>query len=111
MTITIRATGMELTPAIRQYVEEKFAMLEKYVANILLADVEVGMSSHHHQKGDIFSCSVTLEVPGDVLRVQKEEEDLYKAIDKVKDHLKEVLIDRKEKNRDAHRKNTEEPTV
>lgn len=104
MTITIRAIGMELTPAIRSYVEEKFAMLEKYVDNIIMADVEVGMDSHHHQKGEIYSCAATLEVPGDALRVEKNEEDLYKAIDKVKDHLKEVLIDRKEKSRDAQRK-------
>ena len=104
MTITIRATGMELTPAIKQYVEEKFTMLEKYVSNITMADIELATDSHHHQKGEIFSCSATLEVPGDVLRVEKHEEDLYKAIDKVKDHLKEVLIDRKEKERDAQRK-------
>lgn len=104
MTINIRATGMELTPAIRQYVEEKFAMLEKYDSRILIVDVDLNMDTHHHQKGEIYSCSATMQVPGDVLRVEKHEEDLYKAIDKVKDHLREILTERKEKLRDEHRK-------
>lgn len=104
MTINIRALGIELTPAIRQYVEDKMQMLEKYDQQIILADVDLGMETHHHLKGKIFNCKVTLEVPGDVLKIEKQEEDLYKAIDKVKDHLREMLTERKEKIRDNHRK-------
>jgi putative sigma-54 modulation protein len=104
MTINIRATGMELTPAIRQYVEEKFMMLEKFHDRILIADVDIATDTHHHQKGKIYSCSATLQIPKDVVRVEKHEEDLYKAIDKVKDHLREVLTERKEKERDGMRR-------
>ncbi|MBP9864011.1 ribosome-associated translation inhibitor RaiA [Patescibacteria group bacterium] len=116
MTINIHASGMELTPAIRQYVEEKFGMLEKYASNILMIDVDLGMDTHHHQKGDIFFCSAKIDIPNDMLTVEKTEEDLYKAIDKVKDHLQESLIERKERARDLRRKggedsNVEEPIV
>ncbi|MFZ2804258.1 MAG: ribosome-associated translation inhibitor RaiA [Patescibacteria group bacterium] len=104
MTITIRAVGMDLTDAIRQYAEEKFGMLEKYDSSIIMIDVDLNTDTKHHQKGAIFSCSANVQVPGDMLRVEKHEEDLYKAIDKVKDHLREILTDRKEKLRNDHRK-------
>jgi len=107
MTINLRAEGIELTDAIRQYVEEKFNMLEKYESRIVQIDVDLAMDSNHHQKGEIYSCSANVSVPGDMLRVEKREEDLYKAIDKVKDHLREILTERKEKLRDSHRKSEE----
>lgn len=85
----IEATNMELTPAIREYVEEKM----EYIGNLLpdddslIADIEVGKTTHHHNKGKIMRCEVNLQVPGELLRVEKIEKNLYKAIDKVKDHL------------------------
>ncbi len=95
MTINIRAQEMELTDAIRSYVEEKFSMLEKYAHDLQLAEVVVGKSSQHHQKGDVYLCSATLTVHGEVLKMEREAEDLYKAIDKVKDHFREQLAERK----------------
>lgn len=105
MIITIHGTGMELTPAIREYAEEKVLSLEKFFDNITKAEVDVGMQSHHHNKGKIFYAEVTLDIPGRTIRVVKEEEDLYKAIEKVKDHLKGELESVKEKMR---RKDKEE---
>lgn len=107
MTTNIRAMGIDLTPAIRSYVEEKFASLEKFDGSILVADIDIGMETHHHQKGKIYTCSATIQLPKDVLRIEKHTEDLYKAIDKVKDHLREILVDRKEKNRGERRRNAE----
>lgn len=91
MKITIQGTGMELTEAIKQYAEEKAQSLEKYFDNIQQADIDVGMNSHHHNNGKIYYAEINLSVPGKLIRVVKESEDLYKAIDKVKDHLKVEL--------------------
>ena len=99
MTINIRATGIQLTDAIRQYAEEKVKMLEKFFDHIIIANVDVGLRSNHHQKGDIYYAEVKLHLPGHMIRVVKEERDLYKAIDKVKDHLKIELEKMKEKMR------------
>jgi putative sigma-54 modulation protein len=107
MTIQIRALQMDMMPAIQAYVEEKFQMLEKYQADILSIDVELSRESHQH-KGDVFCCSANVQIPGDVLHVEKSEEDLYKAIDKVKDHLQEVLVEAKERQRALERKAAEE---
>lgn len=106
MTINISAVGMELTPAIRSYTEDKFSSLEKFEGSIMHIDIDIGMETHHHHKGEIFTCSATLQLPKDVLKVEKKEEDLYKAIDKVKDHLREILVEKKERVRDDHRRNT-----
>lgn len=98
MKLQIQATKIELTESIKEYIQEKMDMLEKYLGDIqvLNADVEVGVSVGGQHHGDIFFCEVNLNVPHDFIRVRKEEEDLYKAIDKVKDHLERAIIKYKE---------------
>ena len=100
MTINITHRGAELTPAVKQYVEEKMESLQKYFDSIRHMDVEVGIINHHHQKGNIFECKAVVQVGGDVIRVEKDAEDLYKAIDKVKDHLRVELTDWKRRLED-----------
>lgn len=100
MTINIIHQGMELTPAIKGYVEEKMSSLEKYADTIQHMDVEVGMTTHHHQKGDIFMCKAVVQVEGEVLRLEREADDLYKAIDEAKDVLRVRLTDLKERRED-----------
>lgn len=97
MTITIRATGMELTDAIRQYAEEKFEKLTKYFNNIQKVDIDVGMRTHRHQQGNIYFAEVNVSVPNKLVRIERDAEDLYKAIDKVKDHLKVELNELQQK--------------
>jgi len=99
MITTIHGTGIDLTDAIREYAEEKINGLTKFFDNITKADIDVGMQSHHHNKGKIYYAEVTMDVPGKTIRVVKESETLYKAIDKVKDHLKVELDEMKEKMR------------
>lgn len=102
---TIKATNVELTPAIREYVEEKLAYLDQLLPDesSIMADVEVGKTTHHHQKGDVMRCEVNLQVPGELLRVEKTEKDLYKAIDKVKDHLARQIKEWRDRQIDKHR--------
>ena len=65
--------------------------LLKYFESIRHMDVEIGLANHHHQKGKIFECKVVVQVGGEVIKLEKEAEDQYKAIDKVKDHLRVEL--------------------
>ncbi len=104
MTITIHATKTELTDSIREHAEKKVRSLEKYFDRIVSAAVDVGLESTHHQKGKIYYAEVNLHLPGGkMIRVTKNAEDLYKAIEKVKDHLKVELTKLKEKMRDKDR--------
>jgi len=92
MTINIKATNFDLTDAIRDLVNEKISSLTRYYEPITHADVEVGKENHHHEKGDdAYFAEVNLDVPGHLVRVRKNSDDLYKAFEKVRDHLKVEL--------------------
>ena len=104
MQIKITAKNTDLTDAIRGYVEKKFDALDKFFDGIIRADVIVGLESTHHNKGDVFFAECKLEVPGNDLFVKKEEPSLYKAIDKVKDHLAQQIVKYKEKLKDKERR-------
>lgn len=109
MKINIKSTKIELTDAIKNYVQEKMDMLEKNLGSIkvLNCDVEVGMTSNHHNKGEIYRTEVNLNLPGELLRVEKTEEDLYRSIDNVKDHLTMAIKKYKEKRVDRNRQMNE----
>lgn len=105
MNINIKSSHLEMTPALKKYVTDKMEMLEKYLGKrvkVINCDFEIEKVVGGQHKGEIFRAEANLQVPNDMLRVEKTEEDMYKAIDKVKDHLvlvikkyKEKLIDKK----------------
>jgi putative sigma-54 modulation protein len=99
MNIRIKATKLELTDAIRDYFQNKIDSIEKYLGDIpvINCDVEIEKSVGGQNKGEIFRAEVNLEVPHKLLRVEKTEADLYKAIDLVKDNLEIVIKKYKEK--------------
>ncbi len=105
MQIRLKATNLELTEAIRNYFQTKIDMVEKYLGDVpvINCDVEIEKAVGGQHKGEIFRAEVNLQVPHDLLRVEKTEEDLYKAIDKVKDHLELVIKKYKEKLQDKSR--------
>lgn len=100
----IKGSNMELTETIKDYINQKIGGLEKFWDKIIDADVEVGLINKHHQSGDIYRCEVNMRVPGETLRVTKTEKNLYKAIDKVKDHLRNLIEERQGKRRDRVRR-------
>ena len=106
MQLNIRAINPELTEKIKNYIQLKADMLEKFLGSIqaLNADFEVELTTEHHLKGGIYHAEMNLEVPGELLRVEKTEKDLFKAIDKVKDHMALVIKKYKEKKVERKRK-------
>jgi len=108
MQIQITGKGIELTQAIKDYVEKKISGLDKFFDQIIGAQVIVGMESHHHLKGEIFICECKLNVPGKDLFASKNEKDLYKAIDLVRDYMEEELKKHKEMTREKGRKDNQE---
>ncbi|MCD4693990.1 ribosome-associated translation inhibitor RaiA [bacterium] len=99
MKIRILGTKIDLTTELKDYIQEKMDMLEKYLGDIEATncDVEVALIKGRVKHGEIYKAEVNLELPGSLLRVKKEEESLYKAIDKVKDHLVRSIKRYKEK--------------
>lgn len=106
MQLNIKATNLKLTPEIKDYVQKKMDMLEKYLGDIkvITADFEVAITTHHHNKGEIYMAEANIELPRELLRVEKTEKDIFKAIDKVKDHLRISIKKYKEKRIDRRKK-------
>jgi putative sigma-54 modulation protein len=107
MRINIKATKIELTEDLRNYIQLKMDMLDKYLGKmkVINCDVEVGMAVGSHHKGQIYRAEVNLEIPGKLIRIEKQEKEIKKAIDKVKDHLQISIKKYKEKLIQKSRKN------
>ena len=93
MHIDLKATALELTPALKAYIEEKIGSLAKFVkhweaGSSIECRVEVGRTTSHHHKGNVFRAEVNLDLPGRVLRAENEGWDVRAAIDGVRDKLK-----------------------
>lgn len=103
MQIQIKATKIELTDAIRDYVQKKVDMLEKYTGDlpVINCHFEVGLAVGGQNSGEIYLAEINLDLNGHLLRVEKTEKDLYKAIDKVKEHMEQEIIRYKEKSREV----------
>ncbi len=98
--ISIKATNIVFTPAIREAITKKLVALEKFTSRmepVAELQVEVGKISEHHRKGDIFRAEAMLHVPNAVLRAEAEAQTLYAAIDAVKDELAAQIKKHKEK--------------
>lgn len=101
ININIKGTEIELTPAIKDYIQKKVGSLDKFIAEHEKPDtktqvwVEVGVSTKHHQTGNIFRAEIQIDIPhfkgGKGIRAESEREDLYVAIDEARDEIQEEL--------------------
>jgi putative sigma-54 modulation protein len=96
MRMTIEATGFEITPTIRAYIDNKIGSLARLLKRFeqereLTAIVEVGRTTKHHKHGNVFRAALNLDLPGKVVRAESENEDLRTAVDEVKNKLKNEL--------------------
>lgn len=95
MKIVIKTTNLELTPKLEDYIHEKIGGVDKFLddmdRNVIEARAEIGKTTKHHQKGDVFRAEVNLSLPGRLLRSVAEEMDLRTAIDRVKEDLQREI--------------------
>lgn len=101
MKVNIKATGIELTPAIYDYVEKKLVAIDKYLTKgdgDMVVSVEVGKITQHHKSGEVFRAEVHITGAGYDEYASTEAEDLYSSIDLVKDEIVRELTSRKDKD-------------
>ena len=101
MKIDIKATNLELTEEIKDYLNKKIGDIGRFVPNInfpLEARVELARTTMHHQTGDIFRAEITMQMPGKVLRSEAEAKNILMAIDQLKDNIQREIKEYKEKN-------------
>ena len=97
MKLTLKATNIDLTEPLKVYVEEKLGGLEKFTGRwdaegAVELWVEVGRTSHHHKKGDVFRAEADVRLPGKVLRAEAEDFDIRVAVDRVRDKLEREIL-------------------
>ncbi|MBM3281573.1 MAG: ribosome-associated translation inhibitor RaiA [Candidatus Harrisonbacteria bacterium] len=102
MKIIVRATNIELTEPLKEYINMRIEPLSKFLGKMDLegaveAQVEVGRMTHHHHKGDVFRAEVNLHLPKKSLRAESETYDARVAIDNVRDTLAREIKEYKER--------------
>jgi len=100
--ITVKATNLELTPALKEYAENKISSLSRLLTRFetkgeAKAFVEVARTTRHHRRGEIYAAEVNLDLGSVMLRAVKSHNDVHAAIDLVKDALREKLARYKKK--------------
>lgn len=107
MHIILTGVHMDITDAIRSYTLEKMQTLEKYVSGDDTSGkltVELSRTTSHHVHGEVFQAEARLHIRGKETAVRTTEDDLYKAIDLLKDKLARELAQHKDKERSIFRR-------
>ena len=89
LNIKIKTTGISLTDSISKYAEKRLANVSKILGGdpSFICDLELGKTSAHHQKGDIFRDEIHIVGKGKDLYASAEDKDLYTAIDVMRDEI------------------------
>ncbi|WP_100374027.1 ribosome hibernation-promoting factor, HPF/YfiA family [Bacillus sp. FJAT-45037] len=93
MNYNIRGENIEVTPALRDYVEKKVGKLERYFDTTPVADVNVKMQVLNTQH----IIEVTIPMPQLLLRGEEVHTDMYAAIDNVIEKLERQIRKHKTK--------------
>lgn len=102
MQLQITGKNLELTEALKQYVEDKIGGLVKY--NEYLTEGRVTLEDVREEHAKHFRASAQLHAGHEVLFTEEVAADMYAAIDIVKDELERQLRDLKNKLETKHRK-------
>lgn len=103
----ITGVHVEVTEAIHNYVMDKLESVEKYIGKedtSAKITVELSKTTGHHTHGDVFQAEAQLHIKGKDIVLRAVEDDLYKAIDILKDKLSRELSSYKDKERSVFRK-------
>ncbi|MBT4349169.1 ribosome-associated translation inhibitor RaiA [bacterium] len=105
MNIKIYKKNFDLTEPFRQYLQDKFKVVEKYQKNIISFVIELSRDQHHN-KGEVFTVAVHVSLPNKQNIILKEtSSDARAAVDDVQEKLIRQLVKYKEKNISKIRKN------
>jgi putative sigma-54 modulation protein len=93
MNYNVRGENIEVTPAIREYVEKKIGKLERYFNDTPKADANVNLKVNNNTS----KVEVTIPMTSLVLRAEEENPDMYAGIDLITDKLERQIRKHKTK--------------
>ncbi|MCQ6275724.1 ribosome-associated translation inhibitor RaiA [Bacillus sp. V3B] len=94
MNYNIRGENIEVTPAIREYVEKKITKLERYFTETPNANVNVNLKTYNDKTAKV---EVTIPMQNLVLRAEETHNDMYAGIDLITDKLERQIRKHKTK--------------
>lgn len=97
MNLHITGHHLEITPALHDYLKNKFTRISNHFDHVI--DVKVTLSVEKL----VQKAEVSLHVPGNDLHLACSDENMYSAIDLLTDKLDRQILKHKEKQGD-HRK-------
>jgi len=111
MKIIVKARHMDLTPALRDYAEEKVGRITKLLDSMLMsAEVELTVEKNPSIANNQVA-EVTVYTKGPVIRAKEAATDMYAAIDLVSDKLEGQARKFKSKVIDRHTKGAPQPVT
>ncbi|HEY5644304.1 MAG TPA: ribosome-associated translation inhibitor RaiA [Pseudomonadales bacterium] len=96
MQLSISGHHIDVTDALKSYVEDKLQKLERHYDHITTAHVILTVEKLR-QKAE-----ATIHISGAEVFADADCEDMYAAIDKLTDKLDRQVLKHKEKNQDRH---------
>ena len=104
MEIIIHGDKIKITDAMKDYLKEKLAKLEKYLENSdnVRANVMVKVKNREQ------TVEITIPLKSFILRSEETKEDYYAAVDKTIDKLERQIRKNKTKLMSKHNKNNQE---
>jgi putative sigma-54 modulation protein len=98
MKLVLQGKNIELTDAIREYVQQKIEKAVSHFENFI-TEVDVHLSINHNPRADDRQVTeVTIYANGTVIRAEESAEIIYASIDLVADKITRKLRKYKEKN-------------
>lgn len=94
MNYNIRGENIEVTPAIRDYIEKKVSKLDRYFTEVLDANVHVNLKVNQDKTSKV---EITIPLTQLVLRAEEINNDMYAAIDLIVDKLERQIRKHKTK--------------
>lgn len=94
MKYNVRGENIEVTPALREYVEKKLSKLNRYFTTTPNANVHVNLKTYTDKRAKV---EVTIPMPNLVLRAEEVNNDMYAAIDLITDKLERQIRKHKTK--------------
>lgn len=106
MNINIKTTTISMTPAISEYIDKHLDSVKKFLESDPTAkcDLEIAKTTNHHKNGDIFKAEMHIVAKDQNIYTSVEKDDLYAAIDILKDEVIRKLKSEKSKQRSFLRK-------
>ncbi|WP_040227760.1 ribosome hibernation-promoting factor, HPF/YfiA family [Bhargavaea cecembensis] len=88
LTFNIRGENIEVTPAIRDYVEKKIQKLERYFTDEVNATAHVNLKVYSDKQTKV---EVTIPMKNLTLRAEERNSDMYAAVDLISDKLERQI--------------------